>query len=46
MDEINNKMGKNTIKLASQGIQNVWKMRADMMSNRYTTKWKEIPKVY
>jgi DNA polymerase V len=42
LDEVNNKVGKNKLKLASQDKNRVWKMRQEKLSPRYTTKFKEI----
>ena len=43
LDQINQQMGKNTITLASSGLQNqAWKMNRNLMSNRYTTRWQEL----
>lgn len=46
LDSINRKMGKETIKLASLGTQQPWKMRQDNKSPEYTTNWNETIKVY
>lgn len=46
LDNINQQMGKNTLKLASSGLQNqAWKMNRNLMSARYTTRWNELLKV-
>lgn len=42
MDRINDRMGKGTIRLASQGIQQKWLMRREKMSRGYTTDWDEL----
>lgn len=42
MDKINRKMGKESIKLASEGFKRPWKMRQENKSPSYTTKWGEI----
>ena len=42
MDRINDRMGRSTIRLASQGIQQKWLMRRDKMSQNYTTDWEEL----
>jgi len=42
VDLINKKMGRNSIHLASNGFSNVWKMRQQNKSPRYTTNWDEI----
>jgi DNA polymerase V len=45
MDAINKKMGKESIKLASEGFKRPWKMRQENKSASYTTNWKELVKV-
>ena len=42
MDRINERMGKDTLFLAAQGIQRGWQMRCDSRSPRYTTQWKKL----
>ena len=43
LDTINQQMGKNTLQLASSGLQkNRWKMNRNLMSKRYTTHWQEL----
>ncbi|MES2014057.1 MAG: Y-family DNA polymerase [Pseudomonadota bacterium] len=39
MDSINRKMGKESIKLASEGFKRPWKMKQGNKSPSYTTKW-------
>ena len=43
LDGINNKMGKESIKLASEGFKRPWKMKQGNKSPSYTTRWKEVP---
>lgn len=45
LDQINIKMGKSTIKLASDGIGQPWKMKTGNKSPAYTTQWNELPAV-
>ena len=45
MDNINRKMGKESIKLASEGFTRPWKMKQGNKSNSYTTRWDGLPKV-
>lgn len=45
MDKINRKMGKEAIKLASEGFTRPWKMKQENMSPSYTTKWDDLPTV-
>jgi len=42
LDFITKKEGPNKIKLASQDLKRVWKMKQSKLSNRYTTDIKEI----
>lgn len=42
LDAINAKMGKSTLRLASQGFNAPWKMRQDNKSPNYTTEWGSI----
>lgn len=43
MDSINRKLGKETIKLASEGFSRPWKMKQGNKSPSYTTKWEDLP---
>jgi DNA polymerase V len=43
VDRLNRTMGRDTIAFASQGIERPWKLRADLRSPRYTTRWDELP---
>ncbi len=43
MDSINRKMGKDAIKLASEGFRRPWKMRQENKSPAYTTRWSDLP---
>ncbi|MES2579422.1 MAG: Y-family DNA polymerase [Pseudomonadota bacterium] len=45
MDKINRKMGKESVKLASEGFARPWKMKQENKSPCYTTKWEDIPRV-
>ncbi len=45
MDAINKKMGKESIKLASEGFKRPWKMKQESKSQHYTTRWNELIKV-
>lgn len=42
MDGINKKMGKESIKLASEGFKRPWKMKQGNKSPSYTSNWDEI----
>lgn len=45
IDRVNEKLGSNSLFFASQGIERRWRVRSDLCSPRYVTKWKELPKV-
>lgn len=45
IDQINQKMGKGSIKLASEGFKKPWKMKQENKSPSYTTKWEDVPNV-
>lgn len=45
MDKINNTYGENTLFSCSQGVNKKWRMKRNLLSPRYTTSWKDIPKV-
>ena len=42
LDFIANKEGANKIKLASQDLKRIWKMKQTKLSSRYTTELNEI----
>ena len=43
LDRVNYKMGKGTMRLASEGFRKAWQMKRGNMSPSYTTKWEELP---
>ena len=45
LDLINHRFGRNTVKFASSGVQQGWKMKSEHKSPSYTTRWNEIPVV-
>jgi DNA polymerase V len=45
LDEINLRMGQGTLRLASEGAQQDWKMKRGNMSPAYTTSWEELKRV-
>ncbi|GJQ53825.1 MAG: DNA polymerase V subunit UmuC [Rhodocyclaceae bacterium] len=45
MDRINACWGRGTLRLAAEGVDPAWRMRRDMMSPCYTTRWVELPVV-
>ena len=44
-DAINNKMGRDTVRLAVQGFDRKWKMRQERLSPCYTTRMTELLEV-
>lgn len=42
LDKVNNRYGKDAIKLASQGYEKRWKLRQEKLSPNYTTRWEDI----
>lgn len=42
MDQINARMGRGTLKLASEGFKQPWKMKQGNKSPNYTTNWDEL----
>ena len=45
MDAVNDRFGKRTLTLASEGLSRSWALRAVHRSPRYTTRIEELPKV-
>jgi DNA polymerase V len=45
LDAINKKHGRNTLRSASMGFDRGWEMKRNMLSDKYTTSWKELPVV-
>jgi DNA polymerase V len=45
LDAINHAHGRHSIRYASQGLSARWKMRQQLRSPAYTTRWDEIPTV-
>ena len=44
MDNINKKMGKESIKVASEGFKLPWKMKQENKSQNFTTSWNDLIK--
>ena len=45
MDAVNDRFGKKTLTLASEGLDRYWALRADHRSPRYTTRISDLPRV-
>ena len=44
LDEINQKMGRGTVRIAREGAQRGWEMRRQFLSPYYTTRWEDLPR--
>ena len=42
IDEVNNRYGSSTLKIASEGIERIWKMKRENVSPCYTTRFDDI----
>lgn len=45
LDRVNQAMGKQTLKIASEGFRQPWKMKQGNRSPAYTTRWDDLPVV-
>ncbi|KAA0016831.1 DUF4113 domain-containing protein [Salinicola corii] len=45
MDELNRRMGRGTVRLGGTRGKAAWKLKADLLTQRYTTRWDELPTV-
>ena len=45
IDNLNRSMGRDTVRYAGSGIKRDWEMKRELLSPRYTTNWKDLPKV-
>ena len=43
VDAINARMGAGTIQFGAAGLSQPWRMKAELRSPRYTTRWDELP---
>lgn len=46
LDSINQKFGRHTAHIASEGVDGRWAMRQQLLSPAYTTRWSDIPRVH
>lgn len=46
VDEVNKKLGRDTLRLGLPSAENVWRGKSEWRSNRYTTRFDEILKVH
>jgi DNA polymerase V len=45
MDKLNTKMGRDSIRYATQGFNRKWKLRQERLSPCYTTRWSDLLKI-
>lgn len=45
MDALNARLGRGTLRLAAEGVEQHWKMKRGRMSPCYTTRWADLPVV-
>ncbi len=45
LDKINQKFGRSTVRLCSEGQSRDWRMKREKLSPAYTTRWDELPLV-
>lgn len=45
MDQTNAKYGKDTIKFAAQGVDQLWKMRRERCTKHFTTSWDDLLRI-
>ena len=45
IDNINSRYGSSTLKIASEGIEKIWKMKRENVSPCYTTRFEELVEV-
>jgi DNA polymerase V len=46
IDRANDKWGRGTLRLASEGVEKTWHMKRGNLSPSYTTNWNELPRVH
>ncbi|MFM6965842.1 MAG: DUF4113 domain-containing protein [Rhodoferax sp.] len=46
LDTLNERFGRGTVKVSTQGAFPVWQMLQERKSPNYTTSWAEVPEVY
>lgn len=44
-DQINQRMGRDTLRFASSGTTNEWQMRREYLTDKFTTNWQELREV-
>ena len=46
IDKLNREIGRDTVRILASGTDRPWMTRRELLSNRYTTNWNELKKVY
>lgn len=46
LDAVNDRMGRGTLRVAREQGSGAWKMRQQLLSPRYTTRWEDLPTVW
>ena len=46
IDSINKKIGRDSIRYASQGYYRKWKLKQERLSPCYTTRWNDLLKIH
>jgi DNA polymerase V len=42
IDDLNNRYGRGTVRMAAEGFERKWIMKQEFLSKQYTTNWKDI----
>jgi DNA polymerase V len=45
LDDVNHRLGPDTLRYAASGMDRPWHMRREHTSPNYTTRWDELPTV-
>lgn len=46
LDDINQRFGRDSVRLAASGTERPWRMRRQLLSPRYTTRWSDLAVAY
>jgi len=46
LDSVNQRNGRGTLFFAGQGIEKKWQMKREMLSPHWTTRLKDVPRVF
>jgi DNA polymerase V len=45
VDGLNRRFGRDRVRFACSGMDRGWKLKAEFLSQRYTTRWGELPQI-